>query len=87
VKDDEQSVEQTIISTATALVKAAFNPSQPHVNSPSFQQTAIASTNEGQPSPGKAAEIRGKCLSQLSELKNLLEEEILTEEELKEDLA
>jgi len=87
--DGEQSVDQAIISTATALVKAAFNSSQPNVSttttqSPSFQQTVIASTSEGQPSPGKAAEIRGKCLSQLSVLKKLFDEDILTEEELKE---
>jgi len=87
--DGELSMDQAIISTATALVKAAFNSSQPHVNtattrSYSFQQTVIASTSEGQPSPGKAAEIRCKCLSQLSVLKKLFDEDILTEEELKE---
>ena len=78
-------VEQTIISTASALVKAAFNPSQVSTTqSPSFQQTVIASTSESQPSPGKAAEIRGKCLSQLSVLKRLFDDDVLTEEELKE---
>ena len=78
--DGEQSVYQAIIFTVTTLVKAEFNSSQSHVStttiqSPSFQQTVIASTNEGQPSPGKAAEIRGKCLSQLSALKKLFDEQ------------
>jgi len=51
--DDEGSEEQTIIYTATALVKAAFTLSQLHVStsqSPLFQQTVIASTSESQPS-------------------------------------
>ena len=79
---DERSVEQTIISIATALVKAAFNPSQLLVSttqSPLFQQTVIASTGESQPSPGKAAEIRGKCLNQLSVLKSCLMKDVLTD--------
>ena len=59
---------------SNCLVKAAFNPSQPHVStaqSPSFSQTVIVSTSESlQPSPGKAAEIRDKYLNQLRMLKN-----------------
>jgi len=34
-------------------------------------------------SPSKAVEIRGKCFSQLASLKQLFEESVLTEEELK----
>jgi len=35
-------------------------------------------------SPGKAVEIRGKCYSQLASLKQLFEESVIDEKELKE---
>ena len=35
-------------------------------------------------SPSKAVEIRGKCLNQLASLKQLFEDSVLMEEELKE---
>ena len=34
-------------------------------------------------SPSKAVEIRGKCFTELASLKQLFEESVLTEEELK----
>ena len=46
-----------------------------------IQQTVVT---ESQPSPGKAAAVRGKCLAQLSVIKKLFDEKILIEEELLE---
>ena len=74
-KIEESNVEQTIISTATAIVKAL----QPGAHT--IQQTVVT---ESQPSPGKAADVRGKCLAQLSVIKKLFDEKVLTEEELLE---
>ena len=84
----KKSIEETIASTVTAVVKA--------MNSASQQPSALAipatpvqcTTNQAMAtvgvSPSKSVDIRGKCLAQLSNLKQLLDESILTEEEVKE---
>ena len=46
-----------------------------------IQQTVVT---ESQPSTGKAADVGGKCMSQLSVIKKLFDEKVLTEEELLE---
>ena len=46
-----------------------------------IQQTVVT---ESQPSPGKAADVRGKCLAQLSVIKKLFDEKVLTEELLEQ---
>ena len=49
--------------------------------SPCSNQSKTASLGV---SPSKAVDIRGKCLTQLASLKQLFEDSVLTEEELKE---
>ena len=86
-------IEQTIISTATVIAKVLNSP--PHVTqSPNIQQTVCpqASSSQNQLcsertiglSLRRAIEIRGKCFQQLATLKKLLEDDVLTKEELQE---
>ena len=89
----KNTVEQTIISTATAIAKVLNSPSQ-ITQSPHIQQTVgpQVSPSQNQPcpdrtiglSPGRAVEIRGKCFQQLATLKKLFEDDVLTEQELQE---
>ena len=89
----KNTVEQTIISTATAIAKVLNSPSQ-ITQSPHIQQTVgpQVSPSQNQPcpdrtiglSPGRAVEIRGKCFQQLAMLKKLFEDDVLTEQELQE---
>ena len=83
-----RSIEETVASTVTAVVKGmgAAQPLQPQRNAltiPSHLISPHTQTPLGV-SPSKAVEIRGKCFSQLASLKQLFEESVLTEEELKE---
>ena len=61
--------------TATAIVK----PLQPGAHT--IQKTVVT---KYQPYPGKAADGRGKCLAQLSMIKKLFDEKVLTEELLEQ---
>lgn len=83
-----KSIEETVASTVTAVVKGmgAAQPLQTQPNALALQ-SPLANPNTQTPlgvSPSKAVEIRGKCFSQLASLKQLFEESVLTEEELKE---
>ena len=83
-----RSVEETVASTVAAVVKGmgATQPLQPQesVSSlPSHLTRSQTQTSMGL-SPSKAVEIRGKCFTQLATLKQLFDESVLTEEELKE---
>lgn len=93
VTEEKSTIEQTIISTATAIAKVLNTPS--HVTqSPHIQQTvcsqALPCQNQSCSertvglSPGRSVEIRGKCFQQLATLKKLFEDDVLTEQELQE---
>ncbi len=83
-----RSIEEAVASTVTAVVKGmgAAQPQQTQPGALAFP-SHVASPHTQTPlgvSPGKAVEIRGKCFSQLASLKQLFEESVLTEDELKE---
>ena len=80
-----RSIEETVASTVTAVVKgmAAAQSVQQQPNQlalPSHPQTQMPLGV----SPSKAVEIRDKCFTQLANLKQLFEDSVLTEVELKE---
>ena len=83
--------EDSIISTAAAIVKAvnnvsnvSQNVSNTHiVNSPQVQECSSGSAVTGV-SPGRAADIRGRSFNQLSTLKMLLDDGVLNQEEFVE---
>ena len=83
-----KSMEETVASTVTAVMKG-MGAAQPQKTQPNTLavQSPLTSPNTQTPlgvSPSKAVEIRGKCFSQLASLKQLFEEAVITEEELKE---
>ena len=64
-------------SAVSAAVKAmAHSPVNPIAQSFTLQDVGV--------SPSKIVDIRRKCLSQLPNLKQLFEDSVVTEEELKE---
>ena len=97
-KTNERSdLQEAIISTAAAVVKAVNTGSgSTLIQSPSIQQTiqdtSTLHASNSKPaghgllgvSPGKIAEIRGKSFGQLSALKKLYDDCVLTIEEFKE---
>jgi hypothetical protein len=86
----KEDLEESIISTAATIVKAAVaqnSPSSSVVQLPQINQTI----NEGTApqkglgvSPGKISEIRGKSYTQLATLKKLYEDGVLTLTEFEE---
>ena len=85
-----RSIDETVASTVAAVVKGmgAAQPLQAQVqhNVPTTPShlTSMQNPTSLAISPGKAVEIRGKCFSQLASLKQLFEDSVLTEDELKE---
>lgn len=73
-----KTMEETVASTVSAVVKAMATPQTPRDNPLQYQVSEMGL------SPSKAVDIRGKCFAQLSSLKKLFEEAVITEEELKE---
>lgn len=79
-----QDLEESIISTAATIVKAAVaqnSPSSSVVQSPLINQTISEGTAHQKGlgvSPGKISEIRGKSYTQLATLKHLYEDGVLT---------
>jgi hypothetical protein len=74
-----QPIEETVASVVSATVKAM------KTHSPNQQSSSPSVTT--QPlgvSPSKVVDIRGKCLTQLGNLKQLFEDAVLTEDEWKE---
>ena len=67
-------MEETVASTVSAVVKAIATPQTSHLQSQAPESL----------SPSKAVDICGKCFAQLSSLKKLFEEAVITEDELKE---
>lgn len=93
VDEDRRTLQDSIVSTAAAVVKAVNSGQSTLVQSPSIQQTIQDSStpdrSKSRPSqlgisPGKAADIRGKSFSQLNALKQLYDDHVLTEEEFEE---
>lgn len=94
--NDKSDLQEAIISTAAAVVKAVNTGSgSTLIQSPSIQQTiqdtSTLHTSNSKPghsllgvSPGKVAEIRGKSFGQLSTLKRLYDDCVLTVEEFEE---
>ena len=85
-RKNDFNIQETIVSTAAAAVKA-FTQNSPNslvVQSPQIQHTINESQtpqSSGQQlgvSPGKLSEIRGKSYSQLATLKQLYEDGVLT---------
>ena len=82
----------TIVSTAAAVVKAVSASGGTLIQSPTIQQTVqdspISDAGKAKSvlgvSPGKAADIRGKSFGQLSALKQLYDENVLTQAEFEE---
>jgi len=94
-KRRKKSLEQDemIVGTAAAIVKAVNNVSNTQVvHSPPSQSSSPMAYQQGLSgdvgpvgvSPGKAVDIRGKSLNQLSTLKQLFEEGILSQDEFDE---
>ena len=75
-RSSRKSLEDTVVSTVSAVVKAISGPKQDCSSISSQQGIGV--------SPTKAVDVRGKCFAQLSSLKRLFEESIITEEELLE---
>ena len=87
----QMSQQESIISTAAAVVKAVTqnSPSSSIVQSPQVNQTVSESVRPQCSqslgvSPGKVSEIRGKSYSQLATLKQLYEDGVLTLSEFEE---
>lgn len=75
-RSTRKSLEDTVASTVSAVVKAIASPNS---------CTSIESqSGVGKLSPSKAVDIRGKCFAQLASLKQLFEESVITEDELQE---
>ena len=83
-RQSKKPVEETIANTVTAVLKSmgTIQPLQ-QVQNVLTQSAAVPQSTLGM-SPGKAVEIRGRCFSQLATLKQLYEDSVLNEEELKE---
>ena len=67
-RSTRRSLEDTVASTVSAVVKAIGTPHSLPVAQSVAPQLGVGI------SPGKAVDIRGKCFSQLSSLKQLFEE-------------
>ena len=84
--DDRQTLQESIVSTAAAVVKAMTSTdhsSTSHLTqSPKIHQT-LKDSSLGV-SPGKATDIRGESLCQLATVKRLYEDNVLTHEEFEE---
>ena len=72
-------IEDTVANVVSATVKAMAT-SSPNQHSSS---SSVVSQPVGV-SPSKVVDIRGKCLTQLGNLKKLFEDAVLTEDEWKE---
>ena len=70
-----KTLEDTVVSTVSAVVKAMASPQK---NFSLSQESGMGL------SPSKAVDIRGKCFAQLSSLKKLFEDAVITEDELQE---
>ncbi len=89
--EERKFLQESIVSTAAAVVKAVNNGST-IVQSPSIQQTVQDPSTDPSTSlnsqlgvsPAKAAEIRGKSFGQLSVLKQLYDDNVLTQEEFQD---
>jgi len=83
-RSSKKSFEDTI-ANAVAVVTKAMTPTcsvlSPHNTSSESQPVDHSSMGI---SPGKAVEIRGKCYTQLASLKQLFEESVINEKEMKE---
>ena len=66
-----KSLDETVASTVSAVVKAMASPSKPQEN--------ILQPELGV-SPGKAVDIRGKRFTQLASLKKLYEDSIISKD-------
>ena len=92
IRNKDYNIQETIVTTAAAAVKALTqnSPNSVVVQSPQIQQTVSesqTSQSRGQQlgvSPGKLSEIRGKSYSQLATLKQLYEDGVLTVREFDE---
>ena len=85
VFDERRSLQDSIVSTATAVVKAMSSGNQSTstlAQSPQIHQNVLGSPMPV--SPAKAADIRGKSYGQLATLKKLYEDNVLTQEEFEE---
>ena len=92
-RDAKDALQETIVSTAAAVVKAVGG-SSPVIQSPSINQsiqdirstvlTPTPTRLDLGVSPGKAADIRSKSFGQLATLKSLYEDQVLTQEEFEE---
>lgn len=85
-RKQSDTFKDTIMHTATAVMKAVTSnfPSPTIVQTPQIQQTISQSQEAAGVSPGKAADIRGKSFDQLSTLKKLFEDGVLTQKEFEE---
>ena len=75
-----KSMEETVASTVAAVVMNLQSNARP--------QTPLSSVRNDSAvriSPSKGVDIRGKCYNQLSTLKQLYEDSVLTAEEYKEE--
>ena len=83
--DERKTLQDSIVSTATTVVKALNSGNQSTstlAQSPQIHQNVVGSLLPV--SPAKAADIRGKSFSQLAMLKKLYEESVLTKDEFDE---
>ena len=86
----KKDIEDRIISTAAAVVKAAVSQSSPSssvVQSPQVNQTISEGTTPQKGlgvSPGKISKICGKSYTQLATLKQLYEDGVFTLHEFEE---
>ena len=85
-RSSKKSFEDTVANAVVAVTKAIaptctlpHSASESQTSSGSLSQTSLMGI-----SPGKAVEIRGKCYTQLASLKQLFEESVIDETELKE---
>ena len=82
----KETLQDTLINTAAAVVKAVTqnSPNSSIVQSPQLSAHTVHNQQELGISPGKATDIRTKSYSQLSTLKQLYDDCILTREEFEE---
>lgn len=77
-RNSRRSMEDTVASVVSATVKAMVTPPSQQTSSSKVVSLPIGT------SPSKVVDIRGKCLTQLGNLKKLFEDDVITEDEWKE---
>lgn len=84
--EERRTLQDSIVSTAAAVMKAVSSGGSTSIQQSTQDPSTPNKKSKSQlgMSPGKVAEIRGKSFGQLSALKQLYDDNVLTQEEFEE---